>query len=293
MTFTWYISSLEYAYISDRPKLASAQSQALQMQSQTLQTLQDQHVKILTTVVPLLPLLQAVPLHIEKASAQVRELIRGTQPTLAATLRRGGPDPPAPMDNQTQISQAPVSSPTLTPPPSLPQPTSSAKRQRSPEVLNDPLFGSRTLKRRKRTLSVWNESESTALPGQLPTAPPARRFVRRESPPGRSLALHLPSSREPLRTISLTPRNGPHTEKGRIASDRGSVCSPQSSFSRLSLVPPPSPSLAEARIARLGKIPSPSLSLSEARIAHLAKLPSMLTAPAPIVNNAEFVSVRF
>ncbi|KAK0199253.1 hypothetical protein DFS33DRAFT_953626 [Desarmillaria ectypa] len=50
-------------------------SQTLQSQSQALQTIQDQQGTILSALMPLLPLLQAVPLHIETARNSIKETI--------------------------------------------------------------------------------------------------------------------------------------------------------------------------------------------------------------------------
>ncbi|KAI0946930.1 hypothetical protein AcV7_009514 [Taiwanofungus camphoratus] len=55
-----------------------------QTQTQALQTLQDQQGKMLTALTPILPLLQAVPLHIDNARNRVEEVLRGKQyPPLA------------------------------------------------------------------------------------------------------------------------------------------------------------------------------------------------------------------
>ena len=50
-----------------------------QTQSQALQTLQDQQGQILAAVLPLLPLLQAVPLHVENARNNVRKALSDSQ----------------------------------------------------------------------------------------------------------------------------------------------------------------------------------------------------------------------
>lgn len=50
-------------------------SQTLQTQSQALQSLQDQHGTVLAALVPLLPLLQAIPLHIESARNSITDTL--------------------------------------------------------------------------------------------------------------------------------------------------------------------------------------------------------------------------
>ncbi|KAF5383616.1 hypothetical protein D9615_003723 [Tricholomella constricta] len=50
-------------------------SQTLQLQSQALQSLQDQHKTIIAVVMPLLPLLQAIPLHIDSARNAITDFM--------------------------------------------------------------------------------------------------------------------------------------------------------------------------------------------------------------------------
>ncbi|GLB43390.1 hypothetical protein LshimejAT787_1302910 [Lyophyllum shimeji] len=50
-------------------------SQTLQLQSRAIQSLQDQHATVLATLLPLLPLLQAIPLHIESARTKLADAI--------------------------------------------------------------------------------------------------------------------------------------------------------------------------------------------------------------------------
>ena len=54
--------------------------------TQTLQTIRDQQFQILTTIIPLLPMLQKVPLHIASAEANLKEEIRksAVAPTIAS-----------------------------------------------------------------------------------------------------------------------------------------------------------------------------------------------------------------
>jgi hypothetical protein len=56
-------------------KLNQSQAQTLQIQTQTLHTIQDQQGTIITALMPLLPLLQAVPLHIESARNGLNDTI--------------------------------------------------------------------------------------------------------------------------------------------------------------------------------------------------------------------------
>ncbi|KAJ7498667.1 hypothetical protein FB451DRAFT_1202673 [Mycena latifolia] len=59
--------------IDDMQSFNQTQSQVLQNVSQTLQSLQDQQGKILSALLPLLPLLQAVPVHIDSARSSINE----------------------------------------------------------------------------------------------------------------------------------------------------------------------------------------------------------------------------
>ncbi|KAK7061958.1 hypothetical protein R3P38DRAFT_2832540 [Favolaschia claudopus] len=61
--------------IDDMQSFNQTQAQALHNVTQTLQSLQDQQGKILSAVLPLLPLLQAVPTHIDSARSNLCETI--------------------------------------------------------------------------------------------------------------------------------------------------------------------------------------------------------------------------
>ncbi|KAK0488662.1 hypothetical protein IW261DRAFT_1440863 [Armillaria novae-zelandiae] len=61
------IDAMQLLYLSS--------SQTLQNQSQALQAIQDQQGTILSALLPLLPLLQAIPLHIETARSSIKETI--------------------------------------------------------------------------------------------------------------------------------------------------------------------------------------------------------------------------
>ncbi|KAG6886118.1 hypothetical protein C0993_002637 [Termitomyces sp. T159_Od127] len=50
-------------------------SQMLQLQSQAIQTLQEQHGTMLTALIPLLPLLQSIPLHIDSARNKIIDVL--------------------------------------------------------------------------------------------------------------------------------------------------------------------------------------------------------------------------
>jgi hypothetical protein len=79
--------------------LSHAQSQALQTQSQALQTIQDQQGKIITALLPLLPLLQAVPLHIDAVKDKIGETINNAQVTAISR------------DSENLVGSGPLSSP--------------------------------------------------------------------------------------------------------------------------------------------------------------------------------------
>ncbi|KAG5724414.1 hypothetical protein E4T56_gene15976 [Termitomyces sp. T112] len=55
-------------------------SQLLQLQSQAIQSLQEQHGTILTSLIPLLPLLRAIPLHIESARNKITDILNKPAP---------------------------------------------------------------------------------------------------------------------------------------------------------------------------------------------------------------------
>ena len=62
-------------------------SQLTHINTQALQTIKDQQLQILTAIVPLLPMLQKVPLHIASAEASLKEAIRNSAvaPTVVST----------------------------------------------------------------------------------------------------------------------------------------------------------------------------------------------------------------
>ncbi|KAG6845018.1 hypothetical protein H0H87_001539 [Tephrocybe sp. NHM501043] len=55
--------------------LNQTHSQVLQLQSQAIQSLQEQHGTVLAALLPLLPLIQAIPLHIDVARNRIAELL--------------------------------------------------------------------------------------------------------------------------------------------------------------------------------------------------------------------------
>jgi hypothetical protein len=66
---------------SSHLKLNQSQGQTLQIQSQTLHTIQDQLGTIIAALMPLLPLLQAIPLHIESARNTLNDTIAKSSKT--------------------------------------------------------------------------------------------------------------------------------------------------------------------------------------------------------------------
>ena len=105
-------------------KLHQSQVQTLQIQSQALHTIQDQQGTIITALMPLLPLLQAIPLHIESARNTLKDTITSSLKTpvhtttyldhgqeisstrsrgekrSSSTLRSDGPPSPSPLPNK-------------------------------------------------------------------------------------------------------------------------------------------------------------------------------------------------
>ncbi|KAF8074718.1 hypothetical protein FPV67DRAFT_1474705 [Lyophyllum atratum] len=65
-------------------------SQALQLQSQVLHSLQDQHGTVIAALMPLLPLLQAIPLHIESARNNLTDTITKSARSLTGTSESPG-----------------------------------------------------------------------------------------------------------------------------------------------------------------------------------------------------------
>ncbi|KAG6898301.1 hypothetical protein C0992_011892 [Termitomyces sp. T32_za158] len=65
-------------------------SQMLQLQSQAIQSLQEQHGTMLTAIIPLLPLLQSIPLHIESARNKITDVLN--KPA-APPITQSEPDP--------------------------------------------------------------------------------------------------------------------------------------------------------------------------------------------------------
>ncbi|KAJ7600537.1 hypothetical protein C8J56DRAFT_11285 [Mycena floridula] len=62
-------------------------AQTLQTQAQALQNLQDQQATIIATLTPLLPLLQAVPLHIDAARSKISDSLQKIAPAPASTIK--------------------------------------------------------------------------------------------------------------------------------------------------------------------------------------------------------------
>ncbi|KZT21174.1 hypothetical protein NEOLEDRAFT_792157 [Neolentinus lepideus HHB14362 ss-1] len=56
----------------------------IQTQMQTLQSIQDQQVQLLTSLAPILPLLQAIPAHIDAAKGDIKDVIRSISITPAS-----------------------------------------------------------------------------------------------------------------------------------------------------------------------------------------------------------------
>ncbi|KAJ7241889.1 hypothetical protein B0H12DRAFT_1236850 [Mycena haematopus] len=83
--------------IDDMQSFNQTQSQALQNVAQTLQSLQDQQGKVLAALLPVLPLLQAVPAHINSARSSINETMLKVSMESAWSHRtppRVWPDPP-------------------------------------------------------------------------------------------------------------------------------------------------------------------------------------------------------
>lgn len=95
------IDAMQLLYLSS--------SQTLQSQSQALQAIQDQQGTILSALLPLLPLLQAVPLHIETARSSIKETIvqsRRSERTAgkASDTRSGSPAELDPCEQRSPLS---------------------------------------------------------------------------------------------------------------------------------------------------------------------------------------------
>lgn len=65
-------------------------SQMLQLQSQAIQSLQEQHGTMLAALMPVLPLLQAIPLHIESARNKITDILN--KPVVLPMTQRQPPD---------------------------------------------------------------------------------------------------------------------------------------------------------------------------------------------------------
>ncbi|KAJ6538537.1 hypothetical protein DFH09DRAFT_1368911 [Mycena vulgaris] len=101
--------------IDDMQSFNQTQSQALQNVSQTLQSLQDQQGKILSALLPLLPLLQAVPVHLDSARSSINEtILRASLETsrMHRTPPHMWPQPPQVMRKRS-FPTGPPSSPLL------------------------------------------------------------------------------------------------------------------------------------------------------------------------------------
>ncbi|KAJ6515619.1 hypothetical protein C8R45DRAFT_1086802 [Mycena sanguinolenta] len=101
--------------IEDMQSFNQTQSLALQNVAQTLQSLQDQQGKILSALLPVLPLLQAVPAHINSARSSINETILKASMESARSHRsppRFWPEPPQ-MTRKRRLPAGAPSSPLL------------------------------------------------------------------------------------------------------------------------------------------------------------------------------------
>lgn len=196
----------------------------VQTQSQALQTQQDQQGTILTTLSPLLPLIQALPLHIENAFTKIHELVLTPSPR---GIPPGPNNPPesttveklsSPLGNQAPRSSADIqtgtrsevfhpdpASPAKSPTPHASSSISYAQSNiASSEAGDIPQFSVGAKKRKRSPVLAEAGLES---PSRLPLP---RMDVQSRSPPGdlhaKRPALFRKLPRDPLSTISLFPK---------------------------------------------------------------------------------------
>ncbi|KAF7355542.1 hypothetical protein MSAN_01471300 [Mycena sanguinolenta] len=98
--------------IDDMQSFSQTQSLALQNVVQTLQSFQDQQGKILSALLPVLPLLQAVPAHIDSARSSINETILKASMETSRSHRtppRFWPEPPQVIRKRSLPADAPSS----------------------------------------------------------------------------------------------------------------------------------------------------------------------------------------
>ncbi|KAG6827658.1 hypothetical protein H0H92_010881 [Tricholoma furcatifolium] len=91
-------------------QIGQTQGQVLQLQSQSIQLLQEQQGSLLSTVLPLLPLLQALPLHIESARNKIMDML-----TISQTSRSSLSEPSSERSSLSDRKRRKRSSSTLRP----------------------------------------------------------------------------------------------------------------------------------------------------------------------------------
>lgn len=151
-------------------RLYSDTFQLNQTQSQTLQTIQDQQGQILSALLPVLPLLQSVPLHIENARNQVKNSISELQ-------------------HQVSVRDA-LPAPAVLVPKRTPQSAQRASSH-SPDPNNTATSSVERKKRRLDEVSDTSSDPIQAVPGPALASSPAHAEFPSPEIPLSSLRSHL------------------------------------------------------------------------------------------------------
>jgi len=293
-------------------------TQTVQTQSQALQTIQDQQNTMLTAIMPLSPLLQAVPLQIENAVTKAMLAFQNTRrprPASDSALHNSHSPAVSARNRSSMSGQVPTSSASTSFPEPQPSGNTSTsttlvalpsspfidKRARSPTPIS--LDGSSSsvsapvmFKRRKTSTTAWTitDAQSASPPPVVQESSPAPTPAHWKPVQVQTKPIRLVSARtlrSPLSNITLTGNNG-LVDPRHSSPDRSSelifYTSAERSTAHQTRLPTGSGPDGAAFLPR-GEVISDA-NQSDRRIKASPAVPLVLTAPTRIVNEAEFVS---